>query len=49
MKLRTSHWVLVGGLLTVVWIGLMAWLSYKYLIEKDPVPVEQWSPQHRPK
>ena len=49
MKLRTSQWVLVGGLLTIVWIGLMAWLSYKYLIEKDPVPVEQWSPQHRPK
>jgi hypothetical protein len=49
MKLRTSQWVLVGGLLTILWIGLMAWLSYKYLLEKDPVPIEQWTPEHRPR
>ncbi len=49
MKLKLHHWVLIGGVLTTVWIGLMAWLSYKYLMEKDPVPVEQWTPEHRPR
>lgn len=48
MKLKIHHWVLIGGMLTAVWIGLMAWLSYKYLMEKDPVRIEQWTPEHRP-
>lgn len=49
MKLKTVHWVLVSTLLTVIWLAFMAGLSYKYLVEKDPVPVDQWSSEHRPR
>jgi hypothetical protein len=42
MKIKTIHWVAIATMLTVLWIGIMAWFSHKYLVEKDPVRTELW-------
>jgi len=47
MKLKMHHWIIVASVLTVIWVGLMAGFSYKYLLEKDPVPIDQWTSDHR--
>lgn len=43
MKLNTKQWLGVSVFLTVVWLGMMVWLSHKYLVEKTPVRIELWN------
>jgi hypothetical protein len=42
MKLKTWHWGAIAALLIALWLGMMVWLSYAYLRDKDPVPVGEW-------
>ena len=42
MKLNTKQWLGVSVFLTIVWLGMMVWLSHKYLVEKTPVRIELW-------
>jgi hypothetical protein len=47
MKLKTWHWGAIATLLIALWLGMMVWLSYAYLIDKDPVPVGEWEKRER--
>jgi hypothetical protein len=42
MKLDTKQWLGISVFLTIVWLGMMVWLSHKYLVEKTPVRIELW-------
>lgn len=48
IKFTTRQWLMVAISLTVIWVGLMAGLSYMYLLEKDPVRLERWTSDHSP-
>jgi hypothetical protein len=47
MKLRTWHWAAIAAALIALWLGLMVWLSHKYLRDKDPVPAGEWEKRER--
>jgi hypothetical protein len=47
MKLKTWHWAAIAALLIALWLGLMVWLSYVYLRDKDPVPAGEWEKRER--
>lgn len=47
-KLKAWHWAVIAVLLTAAWLGMMVWLSYASLRDKDPVRIEEWQRREQP-